>query len=84
MSHNEMNKSLIHSSKVRYTFVLNCKSLISCWMAGWSPSIPATIRKTLPPLQAIKLVAIVTAVVGLRSRNSDSAISWFIKGRARF
>jgi hypothetical protein len=35
-------------------------------MAGWSLSIPAAIRKTLPPLQAIKLVAIVTAVVGLR------------------
>lgn len=55
-------------------------------MAGWSTSIPGTIWKTLSPLQAIKLVAIVAAVVGLRlwhvPINSDLTISWFIKRRA--
>ena len=53
--------------------------LVLDWTTDWSLSVPATTMKTLSPLQAIKLVAIVAAVVSLGvwtiTSHPDSAIS---------
>ena len=57
--------------------------LILDWTTDWSLSIPAAIMKTLSPLQAVELVAIVTAVVSFGvwtiTSHPDFTISWSVQ-----
>ena len=74
-----MLKNRVHEINIWKTSSL----LILDWTTGWSLSIPAAIMKALSPLQAIELVAIVTAVVSFGvwtiTSHLDFAISWSIQ-----
>lgn len=60
-----------------------CLILVLDRAAGWSATIPSAVALALPPLQTIKLVSLVTAVVGLWwwgvFRHSYTSISWSVE-----